>query len=254
MKNIKTYTDSLNEAEDQEVLDRKLLAAAEKGSTDLVKDLLSSGAQVDATNEDGWTPLHFAAFYDHTDIVRLLLDRGADANAVTSKDRRTPLHCAAVRGNEDTVMQLLDAGADPNAGNINGYTPLHNAALNGHTVTAGLLLDGGADANARDEDEDTPLHNAARGNRLMTAELLLQRGAEVDLEGLDGWTPLSHAAYNKNRDMARLLILNGADPFKAFTSLDEITEFFRGDLDWIPEGPLKTKIRRMKRGKSAFGM
>ena len=187
MKNIKSYTQTLNEAEGQNALNKKLMDAAEKGNTNIVADLLDMGAQVDARNPFGWTVLHWAATNGHTDTAMLLLDRGAQVDA------RNPF----------------------------GWTVLHWAARNGKTDVSRLLLDRGAQVDARDEE---------------------------------GWAPLHYAALNGHTDIVRLLILRGADPLNAFDSPEEIIKFFNGDIDWMPEGPTKTKLKRMQRGKSAFGM
>jgi ankyrin repeat protein len=221
VNNIKTYTDSLNEAESQEDLNRELLDAAREGKTSTVKDLLDRGAQVDARDKYGSTPLHRAAIHDHTDIARLLLDRGAEVDA---RDR-------------------------------DGQTPLHWAARNDHTDIARLLLDRGAEVDARDRDGQTPLHWAAFYGRKDTARLLLDRGAEVDARNKYGHTPLYNAAFMgfSSTDTARFLIQSGADPFKAFKGTEEVLEFFRGDVDWMPED-IKAKLKRMQRGKQAFGM
>ena len=187
MKNIKSYTQTLNEAEGQNALNKKLMDAAEKGNTNIVADLLDMGAQVDARNPFGWTVLHWAARNGKTDVSRLLLDRGAQVDA-------------------------RDEG---------GSTPLLYAARNGHTDVSRLLLD---------------------------------RGAQVDARGADDWTPLYWAATNGHTDTAMLLILNGADHLKAFKDPANIIEFFKGNIDWWPEGEPKAKLKRMARGKQAFGM
>ena len=136
------------------------------------------------------------------------------------EDLNRMLHHAALNGKTDEAIRLLDRGADPDA-MINGTTPLHWAAYSGHTDLASVLLDRGANVNSEDDLGRTPLHVAIRWH---------------------------------NTDTAKLLILRGADPFKAFDGPDKIIQFFNGDVDWWPEGPLKAKLLRMKRGKSAFGM
>ena len=96
---------------------------------------------------------------------------------------------------------------------------------------------------------------------------LLDNGAAIDQEDFFGNTPLYQAAHwDRTGDyldmewkaweqgmVAKLLIQRGADPFKAFKDPQKIIEFFKGDIDWMEE-PLKTKLKRMQRGKSAFGM
>ena len=112
MKNIKTYTASLNEAEDQEELNNMFLDAVRKRNIENVKELLDMGAQIDAVNKYGRTPLLYAALNGHTDIVKLLLDRGAEVDA-RDEEGWAPLHYAALNGHTDIVRLLILRGADP---------------------------------------------------------------------------------------------------------------------------------------------
>lgn len=137
---------------------------------------------------------------------------------------------------------------------------LHHS-LRGDLDNLGRLLNHGndgllvADVNSKDPHTwMTALHNAAREGHKKVVGFLLDNGAAIDLEDSFGDTPLGHAVERKRRGVSRLLIQRGADPFKAFKDPNEIVEFFQGDIDWWPEGPLKTKLQRMQRGKSAFGM
>ena len=85
-------------------------------------------------NDDGETALHVAARKGHTDKVRELLKTGADVNA-WDKHRVTALHRAAWKGHTDTVRELLKNGADVNARDKYGQTALHRAAYRGHIDT-----------------------------------------------------------------------------------------------------------------------
>jgi ankyrin repeat protein len=108
-----------------------------------------------AFSGDGFSPLHLAAFFGHAQAVRLLLDAGADPNAVGTSEQIgpvQPLHSAAATGRLECVRLLLAHGADVNARQGGGFTALHAAAASSDTELARLLLAAGADATARAED------------------------------------------------------------------------------------------------------
>ena len=111
-----------------------------------------------------------------------------------------------------------------------------------------------ADVNSKDPDTGmTALHNAALKGHEKVVEVLLDNGAAIDPEDFFGNTPLGHAVKKNMEHVVRLLIQRGADAFKAFDDPLKIIEFFKGDIDWMPEG-LKTKLMRAKRSRQAFGM
>src|SRR5437868_4674721 len=90
-----------------------LYLASRHGYRDLVKELIDGGADLDAKSWDGWTPLHIAIYGDHTDVVKDLIVAGADVNLVRGQTRRTPLHTACLNENIEIIRLLLDAGANP---------------------------------------------------------------------------------------------------------------------------------------------
>ena len=103
--------------------------------------LLRGGTQnVDAADEDGIMPLHFAAEHGHTATMRALLAAGACVD-VPNSDGVPPLHWAAGYGNADIVRALLAAGARVDATNSDGFTPLHRAARGGLAATMRALLE-----------------------------------------------------------------------------------------------------------------
>lgn len=127
--------------------------AAALGDLDRLAVLLAGGADADAVTADGFTALHFAAFFGKPEAARLLLDRGADVDArgrgwMTG----TPLHSAASGRHVDVVEILLAAGADPNARQSGGWTPLHSGAHNGDVATVVLMITAGADLEAVNDD------------------------------------------------------------------------------------------------------
>jgi cytohesin len=187
-------------------LDEELFEAVGDGNAAKVRELLKRGANPNAKNEHGWTPLHRAAYRGHADVARLLLEHGADANA-KSKDSffPTPLHLAAAVGHVDVTKLLLEHGADANAKNKYGYTPLHFAANKGHAEVARLLLEYGANVNAKEKDGFTPLHFAAAFGYAVVARLLLEHGADPSIGDNDSVTPLDIARAAGHEEVARVI-------------------------------------------------
>ena len=87
-----------------------LFDACKNGNIDLVKKLLSYGADVNAKNNDGWTPLHYASRNGHTEIVKLLLEHGVDVNC-KNNNGYTPLHLASEKRHTEIVNLLKQNGA-----------------------------------------------------------------------------------------------------------------------------------------------
>jgi hypothetical protein len=187
-------------------LDEELSEAVRKGDAAKVRELLKRGANPNAKNEHGWTPLHRATYWGHADVARLLLEHGADANAENKNSFiPTPLHLAAAMGHVDVTKLLLEHGADANAKNKDGWTPLHFAVNMGHAEVARLLLEYGADANAKNKDGFTPLHFAAAFGYAEVARLLLEHGADPRIGDNDGVTPLDVAREEGHEEVARVI-------------------------------------------------
>ena len=166
---------------------------------------LEAGGDVNGRNEEGETPLHWAAKRNgKRDVMAALLKAGADPNARNEKGS-TPLHWAADSGSPAGLTALLKAGADPNARDVWGYTPLHRAA--GFSINPALvaaLIEAGADPKARNVWDSSPLHWAAKknGNPAVLAALL-KAGADPKARNKRGYTPLRYAAMRKrNRAVA----------------------------------------------------
>ena len=110
-----------------------------------------------AFSDDGFTALHLACFFGRADAAGLLLERGADCNAVaTNGSLLRPLHSAATHGDVAISRMLLDAGADPNATQQSNFTALHAAALRGDLALAELLIERGARTGVKADDGRTP--------------------------------------------------------------------------------------------------
>ena len=174
--------------------------AAESGHLDIVKLLLDCGANVNSRGNFDRAALHLAAESGHLDIVKLLLDCGANVNSRGNFDR-TALHLAAESGHLDVVQLLLERGADIDIRAKNGRTALYFAAKSGHLDITKLLLERGADINIRAKSGRTALHLAAESGHLDLIELLLKRGADASITTYRGVTARDFAP---NEDIRRL--------------------------------------------------
>ena len=137
--------------------------AAALGRVERLHDLLDADPDsARARYPDTFTPLHFAAFFAQPEAARLLLERGAEVDAVAAGfSRVTPLHSAAAAGQTAIAALLLEHGADPNAVQEGGFTPIHAAAQNGDAELVRMLLARGADPSGATDDGRTPLDLAA---------------------------------------------------------------------------------------------
>jgi ankyrin repeat protein len=158
-----------------------------------------------ARDARGNSPLMYAAALGSLDSMRLLLEAGADPNAANDFGATPLMWCA---GDAAKVRLLLSKGADVHARSKLGRTPLLiAAAYDGATEAARLLMEKGADVNARDEGGNTPLALAAGSNNLEVARLLIARGAQVNNVDGGGYTPLLNAAGNGDRSAAMVKLL-----------------------------------------------
>lgn len=159
-----------------------LVDASAKGYEEIVRMLLDRGADVNARATNKATALMNASAQGREQTIQILLKAGADANAKRiwrSCDYGTALQAASLNGHEKVVQMLLDAVVDVNAGPEDGYpTALQRASFLGHERIVKMLLDAGADFNARGEDDETALQSASRWGHGGVVRLLLDAGAE----------------------------------------------------------------------------
>jgi ankyrin repeat protein len=214
----------------------------------LANSLIRAGANPQAANRDGATPMFLAAQNGSARMIEALIKAGADPDTAVLSHGETALMMAARTGKRDAVQLLLDRHANMNATEtLRGTTALMWAAEQGHVEIVQLLLANGADANvqskvikpirrnglgfARSPNGQptgdpmgglTALLFAARQGSLETARVLVAAGADVNKTAVDGSSPLLVAVQNGNYDVARFLLDRGADLNRA------------NDKDWTP--------------------
>lgn len=128
--------------------------AAAFGDVDRLTELLSDEPSLATSySGDGFTALHFAAFFGRYEAADLLIGRGAEVDAFgRGWMTGTAMHSAVSRLQSDVVRILLEAGANPNVRQSAGWTPLHSSAANGDLASVELLLDAGADPTATNDE------------------------------------------------------------------------------------------------------
>jgi len=192
-------------------LNAQLLNAATYGDTETVLALIENGANPNATNERGNTPLYTAIRENKLDIALALIHAGANIHA-TNQYGDTPLYMAIRENKLDIALALIHAGANIHATNNLGYTPLHTAIRENKLDIALALIHAGANIHATNQYGDTPLHTAINLNKLDIALALIDKDANPNATDNNDNTPL-HTAINLNKlDIALALIKNGANP------------------------------------------
>jgi ankyrin repeat protein/serine/threonine protein kinase len=177
---------------------------------DVVRLLVDGGADVNAVTMNGRTALMYASSEGNVDVMRLLVDGGANVNAVKEYGK-TALMSASKRGNMDVVRLLVNGGADMNAVDISGKTMLMFASEGGNTDVVRLLVDSGADVNAVAKYGTTALIYASSGGKLDVVRLLVDGGADVNTVDKYGETALVFATQKGKWDVVRFLVDGGAD-------------------------------------------
>ena len=171
----------INQVREKMKPDISIHDAVAKGNIEVVKQHLEVGADINAKDEDSYSPLHLAALEGHKEIAKLLVDKGTEVNA-KGFFGKTPLHYAANQGFKEITELLIDNGVNVNAEDGEERTSLHYAAWEGHKEIVELLIAAGADVNAKYEYSGTPLDLAIKFNNSETADLLRKHGGKTGEE------------------------------------------------------------------------
>ncbi|GMF32212.1 unnamed protein product [Phytophthora lilii] len=170
---------SLDEVSGQSCLHTSIIKNFRKVSVAFIR---SGKVQINATTRDGsWTPLHLAVITEEIDVIKELLSAGATLDALDA-DGQTPLLQACLGGQLKIVRLLLNAGANPSHQNKQAHSPLHY--LSAFCRDRQLLRDiisGGADVNAKSMKLNTPMHFAAMNGNEVATQVLLEHGASASV-------------------------------------------------------------------------
>ncbi|KAL3417967.1 PFS domain-containing protein [Phlyctema vagabunda] len=177
----------------------------------IVELLLQKGAELEARDMNGRTPLSWAVEKGYMAIVKLLLETGAKQEA-RDMNGRTPLSWAVENRREAIVELLLEKGAELEARDMANRTPLSWAVEKGYTAIVKLLLETGAKLEARDMNDRTPLSWAMEKGDVAVIKLLLEKDANLEVKDWCGRTPLILAKQRRYEAIVELLLEKGAKP------------------------------------------
>ncbi|NXH69454.1 ASB3 protein, partial [Hydrobates tethys] len=191
-----------------------LFLAVENGHADIVKFLLQHGANVEGPHSwSGWNSLHQASFQGCTEIMKILLEKGASKEC---KDDFgiTPLFVAAQYGKLESLRLLVSHGADVNCQAKDRATPLLIAAQEGHAECVELLLSKGADPNlyCNEDNWQLPIHAAAEMGHKKILELLIPITDRICDKGKGKVSPVYSAVYGGNKECLEMLLKEGYSP------------------------------------------
>ncbi|XP_023234600.1 protein phosphatase 1 regulatory subunit 16A-like isoform X1 [Centruroides vittatus] len=244
-----------------------LLEAAARNDVEEVHRLLTLGVNPDSTNEDGLTALHQCCIDDSEDMMKLLLEFGANVNTKDS-EQWTPLHAAATCGHLHLVKYLISKGADLLAVNADGNMPYDiceddatldyiESEMAKRGVTQEMIdqtrasterrmledlewiVENGGDIEYKDNQGATPLHVAAANGYLSVVEYLLENNVSTEVVDDDLWQPIHAAACWGHPDVIELLVQFGAD-------LNAKTKNGESPYDICEDLELKERILQLK--------
>jgi hypothetical protein len=163
--------DAIDGAGVKNPVDAQLFRVVAANDAGAAAALIDQGADTNALDVLGRTPLYTAAFYKRSELAKLLLAHGAKVN-VGDTTGLTPLHAAVLAGSVEVAALLIDAGAGINARSSSGKTPLHLAAATGQLELARLLLIDGADKSIRDNHGETAVTLGEKNRHHATVALI----------------------------------------------------------------------------------
>lgn len=232
MKNIRTYREMLLEEQADDPNER-LMGGVFLEDADKIMSAIKDGADVNYIRPtSGSTPLSMAVYNGSNDIVRVLIDNGANPNISDSADvgiNASPLHWAVDKNNKEIIRILLDAGADANLKDRYGSSPLYWVV----TKTA-----------------DEP-------SKPEMVEMLVKAGADPLQQNGWGSTPIALATYQNATDVLAAMLSFSQKALRSFETEKSLIEAFGGDESMVPANVMqqwRSMNRRMQKGKSAFGM
>ena len=190
----------------QEAPEKPIWDAASDGDIEAIEAHIAAETDLNEQNETGYTPLHYGVMKTRPGVVALLLEAGADPDAVNNQ-AKTPLDLAISGSKDEIIDLLLEAGAavEPPVDGI------HVLAWNNEVIGVKLHIYAGTDIDQADELGNIPLLLAVEKGHIGVLELLIKHEANLEVSDPDGFTPLIMSAELNHPELLQLLLDAGAD-------------------------------------------
>lgn len=214
--------------------------ACRRGDIDAVREMIAADPDVvDADDEYEWRPIFHAGLWRHEDVVRLLIEAGAD---LAAHDGYVLHYAGEVPNNKNIVSLLIQYGAlDPHVRPTDDFSrQFLGAVFLADVARVQALLNRHPHlATAVDGRGDQPVHHAARNGDTEIVRLLIAHGADVNVANDRGHTVLYCAGGHGHLDTVTLLLENGADPDAKFTEDNKTL------MEWLAQFPDDTRFKRI---------
>ncbi len=184
-----------------------LIEASYSGHLNVVHFLITQGASINVTTNNGWSALLAA---QNRDIFRLLIKHNADTSAI-AKNGFDVLMAAAHVGDLSALADFVKRGKDAKRKDSLGWSTLNYAIKAQHFDVVQYLVETGSNVNSRTNDGWTPLMSASEGENLSIVKYLVEHGSQINALNQNGWSPLMIASHYGNIDIVNYLIDNNAD-------------------------------------------
>ena len=227
---------SLKSKRDVDTSQFDIVKATQYGALDRVIELVESGVDVNERDAENVTLLHWAAINNRKEVVRYLISKGSNVQAIGGDLQSTPLHWSTRQGHLSMVVLLMNNGADASILDGEGYNALHLAAQFGHTAIVAFLVSKGEEINAPDINGMTALMwSAYRISTNDPTRLLITLGSSLNLQDLKHKnTPLHWSVYSRNSNAVSLLINAGADLYLKNANGDTPAEMAKKlQISWV---------------------
>ena len=214
--------------------------------------LLECKVDINDVDSKGWSALMWASYRGYNDIVKTLIDAGADLEL---KDHigDSALKLAIIRDKIETVQILIEAGSNLNVQNIKSkHTPLLTAVRFGFLEIVDLLVEKGANLNLADNIGETPLMCAIFERKYKTAAMLIRAGANIHAKNDSSESPLSLALQQNRRSLVKLMIKLGID-INELLLLKDYNKYMDGYpylVEQIEENQEKLTVENLRKWKA----